>query len=403
MTKNKAESRLGFLCFIVYFISYVTRINYQAIISEIVATEGISKDIASFAVTGLFITYGVGQIICGILGDKVKPQNIILTGLFVTTIMNFMLPVSTNVVYMTTIWCINGFAQAMMWPPLVKILSTYLDDYAYSKAVVKVSYGSSIATIAIYLLSSLFAALNNWKMLFYLSAIVGFIGMFLWKAGFSRVEKEMSMVERTLIVDNKAETKEFKLSNWLIVILGVMLAILLQGSLRDGVTTWMPSLINEIYGIDTSGAIVTSIALPIFSIFCYQIAQFLLRKYFKNEIICAGVIFGTVFVATVILWLLYDKSVIVTVLLNMLIVGGVHGVNLMLVCIAPKRFTPYGNISTMSGILNFSTYVGSAASTYGFAALSEYTGWHTTIGIWIGIAFVGTLMCFLTAKKWERL
>lgn len=403
MTKKKNESILVALCVLVYFISYVTRINYQAIISEIVSAEGISKDIASFAVTGLFITYGVGQIICGILGDKIKPQNIILTGLMVTTVMNVMLPVSTNVVYMTTIWCVNGVAQAMMWPPLVKILSTYLDDYAYSKAIVKVSYGSSVATIAIYLLSSLFAALHNWRMLFYTSALIGVVGIFLWKTGFSKVEKAMNAVERTIISDDNTETKEFKLSNWIVVIIGVMLAILLQGSLRDGVTTWIPSLINEIYGIDTSSAIVTSIALPIFSMLCYQIAQLLLRKYFKNEIVCAGVIFGTVFLATVLLWLFYDKSVIVTVLLNMIIVGGVHGVNLLLVCIAPKRFKPYGNISTMSGILNFSTYVGSAASTYGFAALSEYTGWHTTIGIWIGIALIGTLLCFLSAKKWSKL
>jgi len=403
MTKNKTENRLVWLCVIVYFISYVTRINYQAIISEIVASEGISKELASFAVTGLFITYGVGQIVCGILGDKVKPQNIIFTGLLVTTIMNVLLPVSTNAVYMTAVWCINGFAQAMMWPPIVKILSTYLDDYAYSKAVVKVSYGSSVATIAIYLLSSLFAALNNWKMLFYLSALIGFIGMFMWKSGFLKAEREMNTVERIVISDDGSEIKEFKLSKWIVVIFGVMLAILLQGSLRDGVTTWMPSLINEIYGVDTSGAIVTSIALPVFSMLCYQIAQFLLRKYFKNEIICAGVLFATVFAATVLLWLLYDKSVIVTVLLNMVIVGGVHGVNLMLVCIAPKRFKSYGNISTMSGILNFSTYIGSAASTYGIAALSEYTGWHTTIGIWIGIAAVGTALCFVAAKKWEKL
>ena len=87
----------------------------------------------------------------------------------------------------------------------------------------------------------------------------------------------------------------------------------------------------------------------------------------------------------------------------MLIVGGVHGVNLMLICIAPKRFKSYGNIATMSGVLNFSTYVGSAVSTYGFAVISEQSGWNTTIGMWIAIAALGTVLCFASAKKWEKL
>ena len=403
MTKNKNQNILVLMCSLVYFISYVTRINYQAIISEIVASEGISKDIASFAVTGLFITYGTGQIVCGILGDKIKPQNIMMTGLFISTLMNVLLPLYVNPVYMTVIWCINGFAQAMMWPPIVKILTTYLDDYAYSKACVSVSYGSQVGTIVVYLLSSMFAALNSWKMLFYVSAAAGLIGIIILKTSFDKTTNALSKVERETKTENNEQTKSFKASTWIVVIIGVMLAIMLQGSLRDGVTTWMPSLINEVYGIDTSGAIVTSIVLPIFSIFCFSFSQKLFNKYFKNEIVCAGVIFATVLVSTILLWLFYDDSFILTVLLNMLIVGGVHGVNLMLVCIAPKRFKAYGNIATMSGVLNFSTYVGSALSTYGFALISEQSGWDTTIGMWIVIAAVGTLMCFMSAKKWEKL
>ena len=114
-------------------------------------------------------------------------------------------------------------------------------------------------------------------------------------------------------------------------------------------------------------------------------------------------IFAFVFVVSCLMWLFHDDSFILTVILNMLIVGGVHGVNFVLVCVAPKRFRSYGNIATMSGILNFSTYVGSALSTYGFAVISEQSGWSTTIGMWIVIAALGALMCFMSDKKWEKL
>ena len=310
--KNKNQNLLVLLCSLVYFISYVTRINYQAIISELVVAEGISKDIASFAITGLFITYGTGQILCGILGDRIKPQHIILTGLIVTTIMNILLPLYVNPVYMTVIWCINGFAQAMMWPPIVKILTTYLDDYAYSKACVTVSYGSQLGTIVVYLLSSLFAAMHSWRMLFYVSTVAGVIGIILFKAGFEKTVTPLETVERKIVEQEQGEIKTFKLSSWILVIFSVMFAIMLQGSLRDGVTTWMPSLINEVYGIDTSGAIVTSIVLPVFSIFCFWLSQRIFTKFFKNEVVCAGVIFASVFASSVLLWLFYDNSFILT-------------------------------------------------------------------------------------------
>lgn len=64
-------------------------------------------------------------------------------------------------------------------------------------------------------------------------------------------------------------------------------------------------------------------------------------------------------------------SPVLSVACSTLIVGCMHGINLLLICMVPGRFKAYGNISTVSGVLNFATYVGSALSTYGFARLSE--------------------------------
>ena len=73
--QNKKQVRkLALLLGSVYMISYITRINYGAIISEMVSDTGYSKSMLSMALTGSFITYGVGQIISGILGDKFSPK-----------------------------------------------------------------------------------------------------------------------------------------------------------------------------------------------------------------------------------------------------------------------------------------------------------------------------------------
>ena len=43
------------LCSLLYAASYVTRINFAAIISEIIKVEGITKSEASLVTTALFV------------------------------------------------------------------------------------------------------------------------------------------------------------------------------------------------------------------------------------------------------------------------------------------------------------------------------------------------------------
>ena len=71
---HQAERILIGFCVAAYFVSYITRINYGTVLLEIVNSEGITKMSASMAVTGSFVTYGIGQLISGWLGDRIKPR-----------------------------------------------------------------------------------------------------------------------------------------------------------------------------------------------------------------------------------------------------------------------------------------------------------------------------------------
>ena len=150
-TKNKYSGILVFLCSAVYFVSYLTRINYAAVMVEITKSLNISKTAASLALTASAISYGFGQIVSGYLGDKFKPEKIIVSGLICTSLMNLLIPLTASPGYMTAIWFVNGLAQAMMWPPMVKIMTSMLNDEEYKKGCIKVFWGSSTATIFIYI------------------------------------------------------------------------------------------------------------------------------------------------------------------------------------------------------------------------------------------------------------
>lgn len=93
----------------------------------------------------------------------------------------------------------------------------------------------------------------------------------------------------------------------------IMLAIMMQGILRDGITTWMPSYISETFHLASSISILTGIALPLFGIVCSQIASLINRKLIHNELRCGMAIFAPGFVAAFLLWLMPNGNAVLSV------------------------------------------------------------------------------------------
>ena len=98
----------------VYFSSYVMRYSYTVSMANIVSVTALTETQAGVIGTALFFSYGVGQILSGILGDRLKPNLIILTGIIVGSACNFIFPLYNSVVYYAAVWAVNGFAQAML-------------------------------------------------------------------------------------------------------------------------------------------------------------------------------------------------------------------------------------------------------------------------------------------------
>lgn len=392
-TKPTANT-LALLFAFTYMISYMTRINFGTIVSEMERETGIAKDLLSMSLTGSFITYGAGQIISGICGDRFSPKKLVSLGLLITIGMNLLLPICQSPYQMLIVWCVNGFAQAFMWPPILRLMVVLMTAEEYTKEAVKVSWGSSAGTIAMYLLSPLLISLFGWRSVFLLSAIFGLVGLVIW----SRFAYEPENMDTPSVPKSKPSAKGL----FTPMMLFIMLAIVMQGMLRDGVTTWMPSYIAETFHLSSIISILTGVVLPIFSILCSQATAVLYRKKFTNPMLCAGVIFGAGAVAALVLYFLSDKNAAISAVLAAALTGTMHGVNFMLVSILPPFFKKYGNVSTASGVLNSCTYVGSAISTYGIAVLSQSIGWGDTIGIWFLIALLGTILCLINIKPWAK-
>jgi OPA family glycerol-3-phosphate transporter-like MFS transporter len=231
----------------------------------------------------------------------------------------------------------------------------------------------------------------QWRTIMLLCAAWGAIMIVLWFALFPHIFKKVDISEEKAEIS--VPTSSQKALPIPLYIFGslalIMPGIMLQGMLRDGVTNWMPSFLLETFGLNEENSIVSTVILAIFTMISYSAFAALQKRFFKNEVTCAATIFGGSAVICAALFavnLLAPRAALVPSLVLMaLTVAGMHGVNLMLISIVPRRFVVFGKVSTYSGILNASTYVGAALSTYGFAALAEIFDWNFTILTWVAM------------------
>lgn len=405
LSNKKDINFLVILCSVVYFVSYVSRINLGTVLVEIIASGYAPKTVAALALTACSITYGAGQLVSGYLGDKFKPHNIIFIGFIITALMNLCVGTVGNGSILVILWAINGFAQAFMWPPLVKILSNLLSDDDYKKACVRVSWGSSLGTVSMYLLAPVIIKFFDVRIVFIISGILAVIMAVVWKSVYDKYKpfKECG-IGNVPASSKKSEATastgaKFNKSSILLLVF-IMISIMLQGSLRDGVTNWTPTYISEIFKLDSSVSILTGVILPIFSLLSFTFVSFINRKFIKNELVCAGVTFGVGAVSAVLLLVFGSSNVALSLVLLALLVGSMHGVNLILVCMIPAYFAKFGKVSFISGLINSCTYLGAAISTYGIAVFTDVFGWNKTIVLWSIVAFLGALICVCLSKKW---
>jgi OPA family glycerol-3-phosphate transporter-like MFS transporter len=244
----------------------------------------------------------------------------------------------------------------------------------------------------------------SWKVIMIICATLGLTVSAIWIAINPRIMKDPKENSRTTKKAVSVGERKPLPKYVFIPLIMIMLGIILQGILRDGVTNWMPSYMCEAFGLSEESAIVTAVIPAVFSILSFAVFDFMHRKLFKNEVTCAAVIFVGAAAAAGVLYAIGTAggSVIASTLLLGLIIAFMHGINLMLITVVPKRFLKSGKVSTYSGLLNACTYIGASLSNYGFAVLAESYGWSFTILSWVVISAAGCIICFFAVPLWKR-
>ena len=401
-----AGTLLFVACWAAYCASYLGRINYTAALTAIVADGVFSKSHAGFIGTVYFFCYGAGQIFSGILGDRVSPYKMVGTGLVGTVCANILMPLcSGSYIVMSVVWGLNGIVQSMLWTPILYIISNILPEEQRRRACLYIAASFPVGSLLSYVISAGAIKFASWHFAFFIPAgIIACIFVF-WCLAAGKTSKILGRREKKTLPVQKNTGAKVSLGK-LFIVSGaavICVGILVQGMLKDGVTSWVPTLIKEKYNVSASFSVLLSAVLPIINLSGAWFATKLYEGPFKlNETAATAFCFALTLIPLTGILFVGHYPIALCVIFFALFTTLITAINHLVITLIPVRFAKYGCASTVGGIFNSCTYIGSAISTYGFGAVSEKFGWTATVVFWIILGVIGVAACALPMRRYAR-
>lgn len=389
-----------------YCASYFIRTCYAATIAPL-AEEGIySKGEIGLIGTAFFICYGVGQLISGLIGDKINPFFMVIFGSMLGAVCCFLMPAAGSLGVLIGVWAANGLFQSMLWSPILRVFSETIDESLSKKAILNIALSLPVGTVLAYLMSSMIIKYLNWKYVFIFEGSVVVIAVLF--AGFAIFCSEKDIEKVPVIQKQNAEAHNNVNKKGLAAVavssglLFIMILSFLHGMMREGITNWVPAMISEVYGVSTSFSVFVTIALPIFNAFGAYLVTPLYKKLGENEMKTAGVTGFAALVPLLIMLFMNKLPVYVIIVLLAVTTSVMYALNYLIISLVPVRFSKFGFTSGIRGILNSGAHIGCALSSYGFGAISEKAGWSAVIIVWIVSSVLITVFSFASNKRWSR-
>ncbi|NBJ92249.1 MFS transporter [Parablautia muri] len=406
LVDKKMGNFLFLLCWCVYFASYIGRLNYSSVMSSMIEEGLLSFSQAGSISMVYFFAYGIGQISNGILGDRLKPQNMIFFGLLCSGFSNLLMGSVGAFPAMAVLWGVNGYMQSMIWPPIIRIFAEKYTEEGKRKCSVDIVSSMAAGTLASYLLSACAMKWISWQAAFFLAAGIMIVIALGWSVGYGVVERSLKAegAEDSLqnhFPDNQTFSKQISLPALVLGsgLVGILLPVMIHGVLKDGITQWVPTYIYDCFDVTSSFSVLVTMVLPFINLTGAYMAKYAGRKHPDEEIRTSIIFFGSALASLVLLLIFGKYQVFLAVILFAVITASMMAVNTLYVNMIPLHFEKQGRVAAVSGMLNSVAYLGSALSTFTIGIMVEKAGWMVTMSGWAGITAVALGICVVMKKR----
>ena len=394
-TLNRKQNYLIILCWLVYTSGYFGRYSYNANINSIITDFKLDPSVA-YTLTGLvatsfFFSYGFGQIFHGILSSKYPKRYIFPLSLGASSVINLVVYFGAPFAAFKYLWLINGVFQSTLWSSLVLVMSENLDTAHLKRAVMVMGTTGCAGTFLVYGLASAFSSIGNYKLSFLVGPVVMLSVGALWLFTFHPV----GAAEKSDIDYSSDEHKDGVKPFVIITVIAFCVFAVADNFVKDGMSTWVPSMIKGLYGMSDGVSLAITTVLNLIGMISAVVAVGA-NKLIKNLVSLASFLFGVCALLSASILFFMKISMWPVLAAFGLVMLLTHAINSVITSMGPLYMRKYMKSGKMSGIVNGCCYIGSTVSAYALGVFADKFGWNPVFllftSVCAGMAVFGVLM-----------
>lgn len=374
---------LGGMCALSYLAVYIARNMLTATTTQIQEAGAFTDNQLGNLASIYFITYACGQLINGVVGDKVKAKYMLSFGLIAAGVCNAIFSlVSPSPIASLISYGSSGFFLSMIYAPMTKVVAENTEPIYTTRCSVAYTFSSLIGTP----IAGLVAVLVAWRIAFQVSAAALVIMGVVTLLAFNLLEKKGIIRYGHFKVQKTATANPIKTLIKRDIIKFTFIATI-TGVVRTAVVFWLPTYLKERLGFSPDSAtmlftLCTSIlsVTSFVAVFTYE----LLKRNMDLAILIYFSVATTAFVAV----LLVTNPVANIILLIIALLGNHCADSLMWSRYCPS-LRDTGMTSSATGFLDFISYMAASAASSIFPNLRDIIGWNGLVMVWIGLMAFG--------------
>ncbi len=376
---------IGGLCAAAYLAVYVVR-NVLSTVTPVIIGAGLltTEQIGTMS-SAFFVAYAVGQLINGMIGDRVPAKYMLGCGLLLAGLCHLMVPVVvTTPLAAFAAYGATGFFLSMIYGPMTKVVA----ENVHPLYAPRCSLGYNFSSLMGSPLAGVLAMLLSWQGVFTTgsSLLIG-MGVVIF-ATFTLCERRGIIRRREPAVagDRKQGGVKVLLRRHIVKF---SLVSILTGVVRTTVVFWLPTYLTGRLGyseVTAAGAFTAAtlvIALNAFvAVFVYErlgrnMHVTVLLSFALSALCFAGVYF-------------VEHALLNAVLLVGAIFCSNCAASILWSCYCPS-LRDTGMVSSATGFLDFLSYMAAALSSTLFAEAVDVIGWRGLVLVWLGVVVAGVV------------
>ena len=395
--KPRNANPVFLICLISYTVIYIGRVNLS-VASPLMISEGIA-DVTKIGILGSIfsIAYASGRLLSGRICDKTAPKFTIAAGILTAGLANILMGSGPVYAVMALLWGLNAIGQSVLWGSVLQSLQYAFEGTELKKRTALMTASIPAGNIIGYLLSSFLCARTGWRPAFYVPGILCVLS----GAAAYVILKDVKVSSRASLqasADRKAAgsmsvLKQIPASD----IPGKLIPAFLHGLIKDNSSFWLPTILAMQYMVKSEITGLFIVIVPAIGFAGRLLYPTVLALARDDEDKVSLWCFVAALVCSAVLITEPGSPLVVSVLIG-LIYAVTSMINTTFLSIYPIRFGKEGCTATVSGIMDFLTYLGASAGSALFGVLAAKYGYGSLYICWTVIAAVAVVLLILERR-----